>query len=96
MMEVHIASSFLIVLFSAYLICSRKYEDGLVGRAGLALLAFSSYVVLLRLAEGFPIYPSPTEVTTNLGLVTFMGWHAFRFSLRVFSGKGRAGDVVKR
>jgi divalent metal cation (Fe/Co/Zn/Cd) transporter len=65
------------------------YEDGLIGRAGLAGISFSAALLLLAWFDydAFPIFPFyeslPLLVLEVMFFAVFLMWHLFRFHRRV-------------
>lgn len=65
------------------------YEDGLIGRAGLAGISFSAGLLLLAWFDYdlFPIFPFyealPLLVLEVTFFAVFLVWHLFRFHRRV-------------
>ena len=73
---------------STFLVFHREYEDGLIGRAGLAAMAVSSLVMLVQIAHGERYVLMPETQLIVIGAAVFMLRHAYRFVRWRISGEG--------
>lgn len=80
------ATLFALALLPLYFVVNSVYKDGIVGRAALLLVSFSSSAILLDVfvgADKWKYDPSPPAVMLTLSFATFLLWHLVRFHYRV-------------
>lgn len=65
---------------ATFLIFHCRYEDGLIGRAALVILAFAEFVVIYEwLTVGDHYTVLPTTYAVQLGITLFLMRHVYRF-----------------
>lgn len=84
---ISVASLVVIFLISSALIVWPSYEDGLVGKVALIVLAFASAAVLLDYDLQHSYLPMKTTAATHLGFAAFMVRHFYRFVRYTMGGK---------
>lgn len=71
------------------LVLHREYEDGLLGRLGLALMALAATARTLQLVESeFQRSVNPIGLVLWVGLALFLARHLYRFMRWRRSGEG--------
>ena len=79
----------IVAVICTVLVFHKDYEDGLLGRLGLAVMAIASLARLSHLVEHeFSRNVSPIGVMLWLGLAIFLGRHLYRFLRWRRSGEG--------
>lgn len=78
-----------VLAVSLVLVFHSDYEDGLVGRLGLALIAFAAYSGFMRILDReFQAYVSPVWLLLWAGLALFLLRHLWRFLRWHRTGEG--------
>ena len=85
---ISLGSILIICFLSVFLIWHCKYEDGIIGRLALSVIAVGSAVSLMQTLNGEGYIYNPTSVTMQAGVALFMLRHTYRFLLWTRTGKG--------
>lgn len=84
-------AGFVVTAVCVTLVLHQDYEDGLIGRVGLSLIALASMTRFLGAADalisGEYLHLSPVALTLWSGLAIFLARHLWRFMWFKRSGK---------
>lgn len=76
----YLAAAFIICVTCTFLVIHSEYEDGLFGRICLALMSFTSFILLMDVfIEGSEYGIFPTTFLLQVGMAGFLARHAYRF-----------------
>lgn len=81
-------SMVVIIACATFLIFHERYNDGLLGRAGLAGMAFFSSLLLLERFGGQEHYLSSLTVCFQASVAVFFARHTYNFVLWAHFGRG--------
>lgn len=93
---IFIVACIVLVAVPVHFIFHEVYEDGLVGRLGLAGVAFTAAMSLgqwlVSLVDGDPSTFAVSNLTVLMtsGFAVFLCWHLFRFHRRVLRKRSTA------
>lgn len=79
-----VASAAIIAAVAVLFIFHEKYDDCLVGRIALSILAVSGVVTVGQWWRGWQWEPAANTTGLVVGAASFMAWLAFRFLRRQF------------
>lgn len=85
-MSLYVLLSIGIFLISIYLASNDKYEDGVIGKIALGVLAIGNFVVVAEFCGGIVYLVNPTTLFIQMGVFVFLLRHAYRFRQWVKTG----------
>ena len=89
MTEIVLIASILILICAAILWGAHSYDDGILGRAGLGVMAFSQLVIVAGAFVGNVEYTFLPEIAvTHIGMALFLCFHV-RKHLRIWTKERR-------
>ena len=75
-----VASALIISLIAVFLICHDDYEDGIIGRAALIILALANAVIVGEwIVDRVEYEMLPSTLLTQIGTALFLSRHCYRF-----------------
>ena len=83
-----LVSMIVIVSCGTVLVWHEKYNDGLLGRIGIAGMVFVSLLLLLERVAGQDHYLSPLTVCFQASVAVFFARHTYNFLLWAYRGRG--------
>lgn len=79
-MTLYLVAAAAILLCAVFLVFHCQYEDGVIGRAALAVLALAELIVLMEwYHEGQAYEVLPTTYAVQIAVALFMLRHVYRF-----------------
>lgn len=85
-MSLYVLLSIGIAGISIYLASNCKYEDGVIGKIALGVLAIGNFVVVAEFVSGIEYLVNPTTLFIQFGVFMFLIRHAYRFRKWVKTG----------
>ena len=85
-MSLYVILCLIVALVSIFLVAHTRYEDGVIGKIALAILAIGNLVVLSEWFNGVTHEVNPTTIFIQFGVAGFLVRHAYRFRQWVKTG----------
>lgn len=83
---IYVGCALVIFTICTFLVLHNHYEDGIVGRVALCIIATAEFMVLLEtVIDGYTYQLRPTTVATQLGMMLFLSRHLYRFLRKCYS-----------
>lgn len=80
---IFLAACAVLVTVPMYFIVHRVYQDGIVGRIALSLIAFAAATFFLDMIDGTEWEILPQIALMTAAFAAFLVWHLWRFHRRV-------------
>lgn len=77
---IYLAACFVILSAATYMILAPCYEDGILGKIGLLIMAIGAVAFILKTCGGIAPEPPSTSVWMAGGVAIFLLRHVWRFT----------------
>lgn len=82
-----IGALFVLLAISCVLIFWNNYEDGIVGKSALIVIAMTSFAALLDSGNGYFWRPEPVITALVMAMAAFLSRHFYRFIRFTYGGR---------